>query len=98
MGVAWVGWVNEMGHWAWMHFGYWMEGKRAAVLQGSWHADWKREIVASLAGVPELGCACSPRAYMGKVMRLRQFGAIAWGTQISGRLNPRCGDGLHHSS
>ena len=34
MGVAWVGWVNEMEHWAWMHFGYWDGGKASRSFAG----------------------------------------------------------------
>ena len=80
-----------MGHWAWMHFGYWDGGeshpqfRRGAGIRIGSGRSWRRSRPCRSCG------ACSPRAYMAKVMRLRGCGAIAWGTQIGGRLNPRLG-------
>ena len=37
--------------------------KPSAVLQGSWDPDWKRDIVASLAGVPGLGWVLATRVH-----------------------------------
>jgi len=37
--------------------------KPSAVSQGSWDPDWKREIVASLTGVPELGWVLATRVH-----------------------------------
>ena len=85
--MAWVGWVNEMEHWAWMHFGYWDGGKASRSFEGEL-ASGLEAGDRGVARVPELGCAYLPQAYMGKVMRLRQFGGDCMGHANIGTAQP----------
>ncbi len=63
--VAWGGMLTLVGHWELLGFGYWVVEEKATgrFIGEIGFADFKREIVPSIAGVPELGWALVPSAH-----------------------------------
>ncbi|NOT41642.1 MAG: GNAT family N-acetyltransferase, partial [Alphaproteobacteria bacterium] len=62
---SWARLTRYVGHWALLGFGYWAvevkgEGRHIGDVG---FADWKRDIVPSLDGLPESGRACAPPAH-----------------------------------
>ena len=78
---AWFRLLRNAGSWALLGFGYWaVEDKATGTFAGELgFADFKREIVPSMRGVPELGWALAPafhgRGYGTEAVRA----ALAWG-------------------
>ena len=61
---AWTRLLRYVGHWAMLPYGYWVvEDKRSGEFLGEvGFGDWKREIVPSIEGLPEIGWAIKPSA------------------------------------
>ena len=61
---VWFRILRYRGHWTMRPFGYWVVGARATgrYLGEIGLADWKRESLADLPGVPEMGWVLSPAA------------------------------------
>ena len=61
---AWIRLLRYVGHWAMLPYGYWVvEDKRSGTFLGEvGFGDWKREIVPSIEGLPEIGWAIKPSA------------------------------------
>ncbi|HKV64731.1 MAG TPA: GNAT family N-acetyltransferase [Candidatus Acidoferrum sp.] len=78
---VWARILRYLGHWAWLGFGYWVvEDKSTGKFAGEMgFSDWKREIVPSLKGVPEIGWVLATqvhgRGYATEAVRA----ALAWG-------------------
>jgi RimJ/RimL family protein N-acetyltransferase len=62
---VWARLLRYVGHWKWLGFGYWVvEEKSTGRFAGEvGFADWKREIVPSFHGIPELGWVLAPRVH-----------------------------------
>lgn len=78
---VWARLLRYVGHWAWMGFGYWVvEEKASGDFAGEVGlSDWKREIVPSLKGVPEVGWVLATRAHGKGYAREAVRAVIAWG-------------------
>ena len=59
---AWTRLLRYVGHWQMLPYGYWViEDRQTGEFLGEvGFADWKREIVPSIEGLPELGYAIKP--------------------------------------
>jgi len=78
---TWLRILAYRGHWALLGYGYWaVEEKNSGCFVGELgFADFKREIVPSIEGVPELGWALIPQ-FHGKGYATEALGAaVAWG-------------------
>lgn len=64
---TWFRIMRYLGHWDMLGFGYWavQEKKSGEYIGDMGFADFKRDLVPSIDGVPELGWALRP-AYQGK--------------------------------
>lgn len=78
---VWARILSYAGHWSYKNFGYWAIEERAtgAFVGEVGFADFKREVIAAMSGVPEIGWALVSRVHG------RGFGteavraALAWG-------------------
>lgn len=78
---SWSRLLRYVGHWSALGFGYWVVTEK---LTGRFvgevgFADFKREIVPSLAGVPEIGWALATWAHGNGFATEAVRAAIAWG-------------------
>jgi len=78
---TWARVLRYLGHWDWLGFGYWLvQEKSTGKFVGEMgFSDWKREIVPSLKGVPELGWVLATRAHGKGYAAEAARAAIAWG-------------------
>jgi len=78
---TWARVLRYLGHWVWLGFGYWLvEEKSTGKFAGEvGFSDWKREIVPSLKGVPELGGVLATRVHGKGYATEAARAAIAWG-------------------
>jgi len=81
--VAWARTLRGVGHWAWMGFGHWVvEEKATGSFAGEMgFSDWKREIVPSLKGIPELGWVLATRVHGKGYATEAVRAALAWGDE-----------------
>lgn len=80
---TWSRILTYAGHWALLGFGYWLiEEKQTGRFIGEvGFADFKRDIIASMKGVPELGYVLAPHAF-GKGYATEAVRAVvAWGDE-----------------
>ncbi len=78
---TWARLLRYAGHWAWLGFGYWAveERESGAYVGELGFADFHREGLPQLAGLPELGWALS-RAVQGRGYATEALrAALAWG-------------------
>lgn len=78
---TWLRILGYRGHWALLNYGYWaVEEKSSGRYIGELgFADFKRNLVPSIAGVPELGWALAP-AFHGKGYATEALrAALIWG-------------------
>jgi len=78
---TWMRLLTYPGLWAILGFGYWAVEERATgrYIGDVGFADFRREIVPSIAGTPELGWVISPRVHgMGYATEAARA-ALAWG-------------------
>jgi RimJ/RimL family protein N-acetyltransferase len=85
--------LRGVGHWAWMGFGYWVvEEKATGSFAGEMgFSDWKREIVPSLKGVPELGWVLATRVHGKGYATEAARAALIWGDQNIKRADSALG-------
>jgi RimJ/RimL family protein N-acetyltransferase len=78
---VWARLLRYAGHWAWLGFGYWVVEDRAtgAFVGEVGFADFKRDLVPSLDGTPELGWVLATRAHGKGYATEAARAAIAWG-------------------
>jgi RimJ/RimL family protein N-acetyltransferase len=78
---TWIRLLAYRGHWALLGFGYWAVEERTSgrYIGELGFADFKRDVVPSIAGEPELGWALDPqfhgKGYATEALRA----AVAWG-------------------
>lgn len=80
---CWFRLLRYLGHWALLGYGYWaIEEKASGRFAGeTGFADFKRELVPPIHGVPEIGWALAPWAH-GKGYAAEAVGAaVEWGSQ-----------------
>jgi RimJ/RimL family protein N-acetyltransferase len=78
---TWIRILAYRGHWAMLSYGYWAVEERASghYVGELGFADFKRDIVPSIAGLPELGWALLPQ-FHGKGYATEALRAVvAWG-------------------
>lgn len=89
---AWTKLLRYVGHWALLGFGYWaVEEKATGNFIGELgFSDYKRELVPSMDGVPEVGWVLVPGAhgkgYATEALRT----ALAWGDTRFGPAKTFC--------
>ena len=89
---TWMRILAYRGHWALLSYGYWaVEEKASGRYVGELgFADFKRDIVPSIEGMPELGWALAPqfhgKGYATEALRA----AVTWGDQHFGRCRTVC--------
>lgn len=78
---TWIRILAYCGHWALLRYGYWaVEEKASGRYVGELgFADFKRDIVPSIEGMPELGWALSPRCHGKGYATEALRAAVAWG-------------------
>jgi RimJ/RimL family protein N-acetyltransferase len=89
---TWIRILAYLGHWALLGYGYWaVEEKTSDRYIGELgFADFKRDIVPSIEGMPELGWALVPqfhgKGYATEALRA----AVAWGDTHFGQRRTVC--------
>jgi RimJ/RimL family protein N-acetyltransferase len=89
---AWTRLLRYVGHWSLMGFGYWViEEKSTGSFVGELgFADYKRDIIPSIKGVPEAGWVLASAAH-GKGYATEAVGAaVAWGEAHFGSVRTVC--------
>jgi RimJ/RimL family protein N-acetyltransferase len=78
---TWMRVLAYAGHWALLGFGYWLieETATSKFVGEVGLANFKRDIAASMQGVPELGFALSPSAHGKGYATEAVRAALAWG-------------------
>jgi RimJ/RimL family protein N-acetyltransferase len=89
---SWARLTRYVGHWALLGFGYWAvevkgEGRHIGDVG---FADWKRDIVPSLDGMPESGWAFAPGAHGKGIATEAVKAAVAWGDTHFGGKTTTC--------
>lgn len=89
---SWARLTRYVGHWALLGFGYWAvevkgEGRHIGDVG---FADWKRDIVPSLDGMPESGWAFAPEAHGKGIATEAVKAAVAWGDKHFGGKTTTC--------
>ncbi len=77
---AWTRLLRYVGHWALLPFGYWVvEDRQSGEFLGEvGFADWKREIVPSIEGLPEIGWVLKSAAQGRGLATEAVVAALAW--------------------
>ncbi len=89
---VWARILRYAGHWSMLGYGYWViEEKASGLFVGEiGFADFKRQIVPSFDGIPEIGWALSPWA-QGKGFATEALrGAVIWGDEKFGPITTGC--------
>ena len=83
--------MNYRGHWAVMNFGYWaVEEKSSGLYIGDvGFSDFKREIVPSIEGLPELGWVIAPSHHAKGFATEAVGAAVQWGVLNFARVLPK---------
>jgi RimJ/RimL family protein N-acetyltransferase len=89
---AWSRLLNYAGHWALMGFGYWaLEEKSTGLFAGELgFANFRRDIAASMRGVPELGWTLASRFHGKGYATEAVRAAVAWGDVRFGPARTVC--------
>jgi RimJ/RimL family protein N-acetyltransferase len=89
---TWSRLLRYIGHWTLLRFGYWaIEQKETGTFVGEvGFADYRRDLVPSLEGMPEIGWGLVPDAH-GKGFATEAVGAaITWGDSHFGKKRTAC--------
>lgn len=89
---SWARLMRYVGHWSLLGYGYWAvevkgEGRHIGDVG---FADWKRDIVPSLDGMPESGWAFAAEAHGRGVATEAVRAALAWGDKNFGGKVTTC--------
>lgn len=78
---VWARILSYAGHWSYNHFGYWAIEERAtgAFVGEVGFADFKRDVIAAMRGVPEMGWALVSRVHGQGLGTEAVRAALAWG-------------------
>lgn len=78
---SWARLLRYIGHWSALHFGYWvLEDKQSGQFLGEvGFADFKRDIIPSLSGLPEMGWVLRSSAHGRGLATEAVMAALAWG-------------------
>ncbi len=89
---VWERLLRYVGHWSLMNFGYWaIEERETGDFVGELgFADYKRDIVPSIKGVPELGWVLASRAHGKGYGTEAARAAVAWGEAHLGPARTVC--------
>jgi RimJ/RimL family protein N-acetyltransferase len=89
---VWTRFLRYVGHWALMGFGYWVikERETGDFVGELGFADYKRNIVPSIKGVPELGWALVSREHGKGYGTEAVRAAVAWGEAHFGPARTVC--------
>jgi RimJ/RimL family protein N-acetyltransferase len=89
---TWARFLRYVGHWSVLGFGYWaIEEKDTASFVGELgFADFKRDIVPSIKGTPELGWALASRAHGKGYATEAVRAAVVWGKTHFGAARTCC--------
>ncbi|HXR17454.1 MAG TPA: GNAT family N-acetyltransferase [Terriglobales bacterium] len=89
---TWARFLRYVGHWSVLGFGYWaIEEKDTATFVGELgFADFKRDIMPSLKGMPELGWVLASRAHGKGYATEAVRAAVAWGKAHFGAARTCC--------
>lgn len=80
---TWMRILSYAGHWALLGFGYWaiIESETGRFVGEAGFADFRRDIVPSMKGVPELGYILDPRAHRKGYATEAVRAVLAWGDE-----------------
>ncbi len=89
---SWTRLLRYVGHWSLLGFGYWVaEEKVTGNFVGELgFAEYKRDLVPSLKGIPEIGWAFVPQAHGKGYATEAVRGVVAWGDQHFGSARTAC--------
>lgn len=89
---VWTRLLRYAGHWSLLGFGYWVVEERATsdFVGELGFADYKRDIVPSIKGMPELGWALVSRAHGKGYATEAVRAAVAWGEAHFGPTRTVC--------
>jgi RimJ/RimL family protein N-acetyltransferase len=89
---AWARLLRYAGHWAMLGFGYWVIVRKdtGEFIGELGFADYKRDIVPSLDGMPELGWALAAKAHGQGYATEAVSAAVAWGEAHFGSARTVC--------
>jgi RimJ/RimL family protein N-acetyltransferase len=89
---AWARLLRYVGHWQLLGFGYWVVREKSSgkFVGEVGFADFKRELVPSIEGVPEIGWALAPWAHGKGFATEAVRAAIAWGETHFGMTRTVC--------
>jgi RimJ/RimL family protein N-acetyltransferase len=89
---VWSRLLRYAGHWAWLGYGYWaVEEKSTNSFIGEvGFADYKREVVPSLDGMPEIGWVFTSAAHGQGFATEAVAAALAWGGAQFGSAKTVC--------
>jgi RimJ/RimL family protein N-acetyltransferase len=89
---SWTRLLRYVGHWALLGFGYWVAEEKATgnFVGELGFADYKRDLVPSLKGIPEIGWAFVAPAHGKGYATEAVRGVVAWGDQHFGSARTAC--------
>lgn len=89
---SWARLTRYVGHWALLGYGYWAVELKAhgRHIGDVGFADWKRDILPSLDGMPESGWAFAPEAHGQGIATEAVTAALAWGDKHFGAKTTTC--------
>jgi RimJ/RimL family protein N-acetyltransferase len=89
---VWARLLRYAGHWSWLGFGYWaIEEKATGGFAGEvGFADFKRELEASIEGMPEIGWVVASHAHGHGYATEAVRAVLKWGDARFGRARTVC--------
>jgi RimJ/RimL family protein N-acetyltransferase len=89
---TWIRMLAYRGHWALLGYGYWAAEEKASghYVGELGFADFKRDMVPSIEGIPELGWALRPQFHGNGYATEALCAAVAWGDHHFERRRTVC--------